>query len=104
MPLAVIVLYPLSFRNCQRTLDSVIARIGEAAAQGAQLVVFSEACLPGYPSWIWRLRPGTNAALLGQLHGRLRVTLGDATTDALCAASSSGRAVAIAAPCTTACW
>lgn len=90
MPFAVIVLYPSSFLDCQRTLDSVIARIGEAAAQGAQLVVFSEACLTGYPSWIWRLRPGTHSALLGQLHGRLRlrVTLDDATTDALCAATA----------------
>ncbi|HED54469.1 MAG TPA: hypothetical protein ENJ00_09770 [Phycisphaerales bacterium] len=29
-----------------------------AAAEGAILVVFPEAFVPGYPAWIWRLRPG----------------------------------------------
>lgn len=33
------------------TLDKVIATMDEAAARGAQLVVFGEALLPGYPFW-----------------------------------------------------
>jgi len=44
-------------------------------------VVFPEAFVPGYPAWIWRLRPGTDAALSARLHAMLlenAVTLGDA--------------------------
>ena len=27
--------------------------INSVAAQGAKLIVFSEAFIPGYPAWIW---------------------------------------------------
>jgi len=42
------------------TVGAAIAAIVEAAARGAGLVVFPEAFIPGYPAWIWRLRPGTD--------------------------------------------
>jgi nitrilase len=35
----------------ETTLDKIIAHVEEAAGQGAQLVVFGEALLPGYPFW-----------------------------------------------------
>ena len=50
-----------------RALDS----IDEAVKEGAQLVVFPEAYLPGYPTWIWRLRPGGDMALGNTLHREL---------------------------------
>jgi nitrilase len=34
--------------------------------------VFPEAYLPGYPTWIWRLKPGGDMALSNELHARLR--------------------------------
>lgn len=34
------------------TIAKVVARMREAAAQGAQLVTFGEALIPGYPFWI----------------------------------------------------
>jgi len=56
--------------------DNTIARavesIHEAAAAGATLLVFPEAYIPGYPAWIWRLRPGGDMALSSELHARLR--------------------------------
>jgi len=45
--------------------------VREAAANGARLVVFPEAYIPGYPSWLWRLRPGADMALAESLHARL---------------------------------
>ena len=37
--------------NRVATLEKILARVEEAAAEGAQLVVFGEALLPGYPFW-----------------------------------------------------
>jgi nitrilase len=59
------------FLDRARTLDLAVASTAEAAAQGAKLVVFPEAFVPGYPAWIWRLRPGGDMALSEQLHGML---------------------------------
>lgn len=41
-----------------RTLNKAVQLAGQAAAAGAELVVFPEAYISGYPSWVWRLRPG----------------------------------------------
>jgi nitrilase len=53
------------------TIDQAVQLVAEAAAGGAQLVVFPEAFVPGYPAWVWRLRPGGDWGLSEQIHGRL---------------------------------
>ena len=59
------------------TIAQAIADIDDAAAQGASLMVFPEAYIPGYPTWIWRLRPGGDGALTGEIHARLRANAVD---------------------------
>jgi nitrilase len=54
------------------SLEVALAAIEEAARAGASLLVFPEAYIPGYPTWIWRLRPGGDLRLSGELHARLR--------------------------------
>jgi nitrilase len=54
-----------------RTISDAVAAIREVAANGAQLVVFPEAYVPGYPVWIWRLRPSGDMALAERLHAQL---------------------------------
>ena len=39
------------------TIEKAVALVGEAAANGADLVVFPETFIAGYPIWMWRLRP-----------------------------------------------
>lgn len=59
------------FLDKQKTIDVVLSTIEEAANNGAQLIVFTEAFIPGYPAWIWRLRPGGDWNVSEELHQRL---------------------------------
>lgn len=54
------------------TMAVALESIDEAAGAGAGLLVFPEAYLPGYPAYIWRLRPAGDMALGSELHARLR--------------------------------
>jgi nitrilase len=54
------------------SMERAVAIVAEAAAEGARLLLFPEAFLPGYPTWIWRLKPGGDMALAGRLHAMLR--------------------------------
>jgi nitrilase len=54
------------------TIGRAIESLREAAAAGAGLAVFPEAHVPGYPAWIWRLRPGGDMGLSSDLHAMLR--------------------------------
>ncbi|MBW1878787.1 MAG: carbon-nitrogen hydrolase family protein [Deltaproteobacteria bacterium] len=53
------------------TIEGAVEQIAAVASEGAELVVFPEAYLPGYPTWTWRLRPGGDAKLTSELHTRL---------------------------------
>lgn len=66
-----IVQKPPVFLDKPRTIEAAVAAVAEAKAKGAELVVFTEAFIPGYPTWIWRLRPGGDWDLSEQLHQRL---------------------------------
>nr|AAR97384.1 nitrilase [uncultured organism] len=68
------------------TIARAVQSVAEAAAQGATLIVLPESYIPGYPSWIWRLAPGKDGAIVGQLHARLlanAVDLSSTDLDAL---------------------
>ena len=56
----------------QKTIERVLDSIDEAVGEGAGLLVFPEAYIPGYPTWGWRLRPGGDMALSGEIHAGLR--------------------------------
>jgi len=53
------------------TIEKAVKIISEAAENNAELVIFPEAFFPGYPAWIWRLRPGGDWALTDKIHRRL---------------------------------
>lgn len=53
------------------TLASAVHSIEEAATAGASLLVFPESYLPGYPSWSWKLKPGEEYEVSGDIHNKL---------------------------------
>ncbi len=66
-----IVQKPPVFLNKERTIASAASSVNEAASEGAKLVIFTEAFIPGYPAWVWRLRPGGDRGLSEELYSRL---------------------------------
>ena len=62
---------PPVFLDRERTIEKAVALVGEVTAAGAELVVFPETFIPGYPIWMWRLRPGADMSLTNELYGRL---------------------------------
>jgi nitrilase len=53
------------------SLKIAVECLCEVADAGAQLVVFPETYLPGYPVWIWRLRPQADFKLTSEIYSRL---------------------------------
>ncbi len=58
------------FLDREATVAKVCDLTADAARRGARLVVFPEAFIPGYPDWVWALRPREGAA-----HGALYAEL-----------------------------
>ncbi|MCF6119423.1 carbon-nitrogen hydrolase family protein [Mesorhizobium muleiense] len=74
---------PPVFLDREATIARAVEAINEAADAGATLVIFPEAWIPGYPTWVWRLKPGTDMALSSELHARLRRNAVDIERDDL---------------------
>jgi aliphatic nitrilase len=45
------------YLDAPATVEKAVSLIGEAAANGASLVVFPEVFVPGYPYWNWTMNP-----------------------------------------------
>lgn len=83
------------FLDRDATIERVVASIKEAAAAGAQLVVFPEAIVPGYPDFVWRTPPLSDRHWYERLHDQA-VDIPGPATDALgAAARDAGAWVAI---------
>ena len=76
----------------EKTIARALESIDEAVRAGASLLVFPEAYIPGYPTWIWRLKPGGDMALSNELHARLRQNAVDLGGDDLEATAGSRHA------------
>ena len=74
---------PPVFLDKRKTIELAVNTVNEAAENGAELIIFSEAFIPGYPTWVWRLRPGSDWTLSETLHERLLDNAVDVSSDDL---------------------
>ncbi|MCE2613683.1 carbon-nitrogen hydrolase family protein [Flavobacteriaceae bacterium D16] len=86
------------FLNKIKTVDKACDAIEKAGENDANLIVFPEAFISGYPDWIW-LIPNSKGAELNQLYVKLvenAVSIPDNSTHKLCeAAKKAGVSVVI---------
>lgn len=80
------------------SIKLALETIEEVAAEGAKLVVFPEAFLPGYPTWIWRLKPGGDMPMGNAIHSALRknsVDIDNGGLDEICEAAAKHKIVVV---------
>jgi nitrilase len=81
------------FLNKKATVEKACELIAQAGQNGAKLVVFPEAFIPGYPDWVWVV-PNSKSAELNKLYTELvqnAVTIPDESTDKLCQAAKRAK-------------
>jgi nitrilase len=69
------------FLDKEETIKKAVNLIKDAASSGAKLVVFPETFIPGYPDWIWRLRPQNDQQLSEEIHAKLLANSVNLSTD-----------------------
>lgn len=91
-----IVQTPPAFLNKDKTLDIACQRIGEAAANGANIIAFSEAWVSGYPYWGegWESRLGDWIDVRTAFYDNALMIPSD-DTRRLCEAAAKANAVVI---------
>src|SRR5882672_5663838 len=99
MPRIAVVQRPPAFLDRGETLKIAVQAVAEAAAGGASLAVFPEAFVPGYPAWMWRLRPGPDMALTERIHARLRANSISLAADDLAPLREAARQHKVAVVC-----
>jgi len=81
------------FLNKEKTVKKACEAIIEAGKNGANLIVFPEAFISGYPDWVW-LIPNSKSADLNELYVKLienAVSVPDDATNKLCKAAKTAK-------------
>jgi nitrilase len=75
------------FLDREATVEKACRLAKEAGANGAELIVLPEAFVPGYPDWVWRSQPWTQATARYRRLLEASVTVPSETTEALAGAA-----------------
>ncbi len=81
------------FLDKKKTVQKACKAIKEAGEKGAELIVFPEAFISGYPDWVW-LIPNSKGADLNELYVKLvenSVSVPDDATRKLCEAAKKAK-------------
>jgi nitrilase len=85
------------FFDRSATVEKACQLIEEAAQNGARLIVFPEAFIPGYPDWVWNV-PAGQISLNQELYGMLleqSVTVPSKEVEILCEAAKKANAYVV---------
>ncbi|MDQ1603181.1 MAG: nitrilase [Actinomycetota bacterium] len=83
MVTAAVVQRPPALLDRDETIKIVVDAVSEVASAGAGLVVFPETFVPGYPVWIWGLRPQSDYDTTSEIYAQLLANSVDLTGDDL---------------------
>ena len=86
------------FLDKQATIEKASTLVNEASNNGAELIVFPETFIPGYPAWIWRLRPGGDWGVNEEIHQKLlanSVEINSDDLDPLCIAAKKNKVTVV---------
>ena len=81
------------FLNKKKTVEKACKIIQKAGKNGAKLIVFPEAFIPGYPDWVWVV-PNSKSKILNDLYAELvknSIEIPDKSTDKLCKAAKEAK-------------
>ncbi len=74
---------PPVYLDLAKSIDRAVTLIADCADKGCNLIVFPEAWLPGYPTFVWRLAPGAGMGKTDALYARLLANSVDLRKDGL---------------------
>jgi nitrilase len=82
---------PPVYLDREKSIAKACDLIEASAREGAEMVVFPEAWLPGYPTFVWRLAPGAGMGKTDELYARLQDNAVDLSRDGLAAICAAAR-------------
>ncbi len=82
---------PPVYLDLAKSMERAVALIAKAAGKGSTMVVFPEAWLPGYPTFVWRLLPGADMGKTDALYARLLANCVDTHKDGLAPLQDAAR-------------
>ena len=74
---------PPVYLDLAKSIERAVTLIADCAHKGCNLIVFPEAWLPGYPTFVWRLAPGAGMGKTDALYARLLANSADLSKDGL---------------------
>lgn len=86
-----IVQEPPVYLDLEKSMERAVKLIGQSAGRGCGMVVFPEAWLPGYPTFVWRLVPGSGMGKTDELYARLLANAVDLSRDGLAPIQEAAR-------------
>jgi len=82
---------PPVYLDFEKSVARAIELIATSASRGCEMVVFPEAWLPGYPTFVWRLAPGSGMGKTDELYARLLANSVDLSKDGLAQLQAAAR-------------
>lgn len=86
-----VVQQPPVYLDLEKSIAKACDLIEASSREGTEMVVFPEAWLPGYPTFVWRLAPGAGMGKTDELYARLQDNAVDLSHDGLAAIRACAR-------------